>query len=409
MDGGVSRACSNHEFTPPHNEENATTLNEASVGHETSPPHRPLAATTENVGFLWAPVRRLICRGLAKAVSTSRPPSQLSFHRKSPQASSTLVENPPRCPFCDERLTPAHREQVRVERSKEQRSKSAKCSPAAAASTQLSGMFSPAVSNCLRVSCSSPRRRKLRRNCSNNMRSPVCRSPKRPQRRRVRRVRKPRRKKKPPWMEQYRVSADVWKFLKEYRQQSPCRNLQDLLQNSMSHYASGSSRIDEINLSSSAEEEQDCEESDGDATDGTFRDAASIARSLATEESAMELPSIHPRSSTPLSLISEESASPAAISRMCNASCKSPSSVCMQSRNVTGLQSPVDCCTGNGYTMIGPNSRRNRCGVQNSLDGECCRGAQKEGAGCSSACDSRNSSVGSSWKNFEMKLNFNWQ
>lgn len=315
------------------------TLNQAASGEvtpEPGPSHSNNNYETRKAqSSIWSPVRRFICGGINKPSPIRRNSSCGSpCHCCSPSMdvqNAPDQENVPGCHFDD---PPGQNSSTNLNRS-----------------PQLSGMCSSAIPGSSRSVCPLPKRRR------NNLNRPSIRDlqPALKQRRnRQRRGRKRksalevhskgRTRKKPPWLENFFIPPDIWQFLRNYRQENPRECLEDMVENSMSQYREG----------------EDSQENNCDPTcneeEVEVEDAASVARSLSNPPSIKSLGNAR--------FIRDVATPLKGVSRMCNASCKSPNSVCKKSINATRMlksvqqQNSSGCCCQDGFSMIGPGTSR---------------------------------------------------
>lgn len=354
-------------FTPAvRSEEDLNILDEAAATPERTPSPDPCdePSPTKKSSSIWTPLRRFICRDFSKRFSCSptpfilppcpianparrapcacqsckTPPQTFAMESSMDSSSSDEREEEPSPPVEVANFTKTN---VREENSSKIGQQIPRVVRSAPPAPQLSGMCSfearPAVAapSCLRNSCYIvPRRRRRPRNarhgacdskqssCSLNFKPKLKVTRKRPRRpprkRNTKQSMGNSARKKPPWMQNYTVDPDIWDFLKQYRRENAKDCLENVLNKSMYEYSKTSECVDSDN-------ESDC----SDVSEGTFRDAASIARSLSSASHRSAIPNIASSGGggggglTFVRPLPQEN-----VSRQCNVSCKSPTSVC---------------------------------------------------------------------------------
>lgn len=336
-------------FTPRvRNCDDILTLAQAAACTPSPTPSQDCAPPVKKSGTLWSPVRRFLLRGMHKVSSYSRSPSQFSTsslplvipERPTPCQSAPRSSSRTRCTSMadseqdDDNCSSDEEEEICEQVPRYESTPECSLPPA----PQFSGMCTPVKPSCQRNSCHRrPRRQRRPRNArhdicalqkSSNGSSKCIPKQRRPRRLRPQKSQQPttrkQNKKKPPWMENYKVSPDIWEFLKNYRKEHPGQCLDDILRTSMGQYASGSSLE-----SSGVQEEMQSDEDGCDSSGlaGTFREAASIARSMSDEQPPALL-------SIPMPSFVRAANPPPECRRACNDSCQYPNSVCQISMKI---------------------------------------------------------------------------
>lgn len=323
-------------FTPQvENQDDIESLQRAATPEGTTQHSDTEQGQERKTKSIWSPVRRFIC-GTPKILSFSRSATP-DFEPRLPCPFVNSSREPFYCKNSqigrpedpDHNSTPGEEELTCSDEEEHEEIIYPNCTPTPTPRKltprtpppQLSGMCEPQRKiSC----CSGPLKRRLRR-----ARRDICavKSHGMPNRNPSKRLPKSKQqKKKPPWMANYRVDPGIWCFLKKYRRDNPNQCLEEMLVSSLSEFTATSivqAITDEMS------DDDDYYKSSADDSDGSFRDAASIARSLSTDS----LQSIHSiNKSGPATSIISRPKEP--IARICNESCKLPTSVCsLSTRN----------------------------------------------------------------------------
>lgn len=337
MDQNACDRCPTERFTPTIcNAEDAQLLDRIAANPELTPsPDRSAPTEEKKSSSLWAPVRRFICGTPKDSPNSFRPPpcpiinparsapcclTCQQGHHKGRDCSADEEgddEEDERPALEDDDCPVTHEPILFTETSPE--------TTPTPPTPQLSGMCEPTSRrpSCMRKICrrpSPPRRRRLRK-ARNELQPQLKPVPKKPQRRLLRQsklavaVRNKVQRRKPPWMRNYCIDPLIWKFLKKFRRDHPSLCLEDLLNCSVSEYEAQMATMVEIS-------DEDCD------SEGSFRDAASMARALSTDRCPTPPPtppSLQPiqcDDTTPLVRMPEP------FLRACTDSCASPTSVC---------------------------------------------------------------------------------
>lgn len=356
-------------FTPQvENQDDIESLQRAATSEKT-PQHSDTEQGQERkTKSIWSPVRRFIC-GTPKLVSFSRSATP-EFE---PRLSCPFVNSSPEPRYCknsqfgriedrDHNSTPGEEELTCSDEEEHEEIIYPDCTPTPTPRQltpppQLSGMCdAQRKTSC----CSGHQKRRLHR-----ARREICgvKSHGMPKRTPSRRLLKSKpEKKKPPWMANYRVDPGIWCFLKKYRKDNPNQCLEDMLVSSLSEFTA-TSIVQAITNEMS--DEDDYYKSSADESEGSFRDAASIARSLSTD-SQQSIPSIN--KSGPAPSIFSRPKEP--IARICNETCKLPTSVCsLSTRNKLPVpeqriryQTPPPAPRGGRDPFCTSTPERDQCG-----------------------------------------------
>lgn len=216
--------------------------------------------------------------------------------------------------------------------------------PQSSSKCQMSTPFRP---TCSRQVCRRPRKRHLIGQLQPKKKKSL---PRRVPRRR--RVKKP--KKKPAWMTNFHVSPDIWQFLKNMREKNANLCLEEFLTKCATTY----------NPAAVAEATRDIDRCDTVSTEGSFRSAASYARSL-SQISEVSLPSFRSQQSkrSVLAKVSPPVVTAKDLPKRCTVNCRG-CSTCKTPGNVTAIDNDLDLAFEINESMMDcPSGKGSRCPI----------------------------------------------